>query len=180
MNHVKITHQKSIFKARLFEVKEDTVTLPTGEKHKHQNIYKKPAVSVFPVSDKNEVYLIEEYRYLYNTKIIDAIAGYVDKGESTLQAARRELREEVGITAGHWEEIARIDVAASVIKGKQYLFLAKDLDFVQTKKEAIEEISLIKMTLDEAVQKVINGNITNASAVIGILIIDQLQKKNKL
>lgn len=180
MSHVKITHQKSIFKAKLFEVKEDTVTLPTGEKHKHQNIYKKSAVSVFPVSSENEIYLIEEYRYLYSTKIIDAIAGYVDKGESTLQAARRELKEEVGITAGHWEEIARIDVAASVIKGQQHLFLAKDLDFGQAKREAMEEISVLKMTLDEAVQMVINGKITNASAVIGILLIEKLQKRKIL
>lgn len=180
MSHARITHQKPILKAKLFEVKEDIVTLPTGEKHKHQNIYKKPAVSIFPVSNENEVYLIEEYRYLYNTKIIDAIAGYVDNGESTLQAARRELQEEAGIIAGHWEEIARIDVAASVIKGKQHIFLARDLNFVQTKKETMEEISLLKMTLDEAVQMVINGKITNASAVIGILLIEKLQKRKTL
>src|SRR3989442_10620 len=111
MNHAKVVSQKTILESQHFHVKENKLKLPNGEIRTHRNVYKGPSVFLFPLSKKHELYLIRQYRYLLQKEVIEAIAGYVDKGESSIAAAKRELKEEGGIEAGQIEELARLDLS---------------------------------------------------------------------
>lgn len=175
----KIVSQKKVFKAELFEVEETKIQLNKNIKT-YDDIYRKPTVSVFPLTNLYEIYLISEYRRLHKKNVLAAVAGFVNEGESTLNAARRELKEETGIIAAHWEEIARIEMAASVIKATSHLFLAKGLEIEKPALEEDEKITLIKLPLSKAVEKVMLGEINISPAVIGILLIDKLKREKKI
>lgn len=176
----KLISKKPIFDSGYFTVYEDQVELKTGEKRKYYSAIRIPAVTVFPLGENGEIYLINEYRYMHGRKITEAVAGTIDKGEKPIDTAKRELLEEAGIKADEWIEIAIPIAAGSFITWTQHLFVAKKLSFSEQKLEDSEEIELVKMNLEDALQKVLKGEINNSSAAFGILLIDRLKRNGKL
>lgn len=179
MTNSKVTSQKTIIKTPFVEIKKEQVRSGDQEKE-YYSVYRTPAVMVFPLTDSYEVYLISQYRYFYKSYVLEAVAGYIEKGESTLKAAKRELQEEAGLTASHWEELLRTDLAASIIKATLHVFLARGLDQTEYNREIGEDIEVIKMPLELAVQKAVNGEINDAVSVVGLLLLDKLRKEKKL
>lgn len=180
MSQWKIVSQKPVFKAKLFDVKEIVFKNKEGKEKIHHIAQRKTVVTIFPLTDKYEVYLISQYRSMLDKTVLEAISGYVNKKETTITAAKRELREEAGITAYQLEEIARVEMAGSVFRSKGYLFLAKGLEMGEANLDEDEEISIVKMPLTQAVEKVMMGEITHASSMIGILMLDKLRGEKKL
>ena len=171
-----IISSKSVLKAKLFEVDELDIVYPTGRKVVHHLIKRDPTVVVFPITQKGEVYLVRQYRYMLKRTTFEAMAGFVDKGETSLQAAKRELKEETGISAGSWEEIMKLDMAASVVDAQVHIFLAQDLELGIATPEEDEDIEVVKMSLKEALQKVFSGEITTSATVAGLLLLGRLLK----
>lgn len=180
MTQWKITSQKTILRTKLFNVKEIEFGNKKGKKKIYHQAERVPVVSIFPLTDTYEIYLISEYRYMLDKTVLEAVAGHVDKKETTIVAAKRELKEEAGITSHQLEEIARIEMAGSVFRSKNYLFLAKGLEIGDNKPEDDEQISVVKMPLATAVEKVMTGEINHAASMIGILILDKLRMQQKL
>ena len=180
MSRWKVVSQKTILRAKLFNVKQIEFETKNKKKKIHYQAERVPIVSVFPLTDSYEIYLVSEYRYMLEKTVIQAVAGHVEKDETTIAAAKRELREEAGMTSHNLEEIARIEMSGSVFKSKTHLFLAKGLEMVDNDLDDDEDISVIKMPLDEAVQKVMTGEINHATSMIGILLLDKLRAQKKL
>jgi ADP-ribose pyrophosphatase len=180
MSQWKIVSQKTTFKSELFDVKE--VALENSEKKKklHHEAERVPVVTIFPLTNKYEVYLVSQYRQMLKRTVLEAPSGYIKPNESIIAAAKRELREEVGIEAEQLEEIARVELAASVFKSKVNLFLAKGLEIGKNNPEEDEEIEVIKMPLKRAVEKVMLGEINHSATMVGILMLDKLRREKKL
>lgn len=179
-NNLKIISQKTVYKAKLFEVKEQKVLLPDNKKHIYTIVERNPTVNVFPLTDKYELYLISQYRHMFGKRVLEAVAGHIEKNETTLSAAKRELKEEIGMSASQWEEIARIQKSASVIKETSYIFLARDLEEGEAHPNEREDINMIKLSLAEAVGKVMSGEINHAATMVGVLMLDYLKREKKL
>ncbi len=180
MNEGKVISQKKVYKAKLFEVREEELILPNGKKRLYSIVERQPVVVIFPLDHSLKLYLISQYRYLFKKKILEAVAGHMDKNEIPLEAAKRELKEETGITAFQWEEIARVESSASVIRSKLHLFIARDLEKGQASPSESEQIELVKLSINDAVKKVLIGEINNASTMIGILLLDKMRKEKTL
>lgn len=180
MNRWKIKSQHTVFSQRLFKVKKQKILLPNGEEREYSIVERQPISVVFPISDNLQLYLISQFRYLFDKKILEAVAGHIDDGETPLEAAKRELKEETGITASDWKEILELETSASVIKSNVYIFLAKGLKEGASDPEEGEEIELVKMSIENAIKKIIDGEIKTASTIIGIFLLDKLNKEGKL
>lgn len=180
MSQWKIVSRKRVFKAKLFDVREVVFKNKKGEEKIHHIAQRDVVVTIFPLTDQYEIYLISQYRYMLDKTVLEAVSGYVDKKETTITAAKRELKEEAGITAHQLEEIARIEMAGSVFRSRGHLFLAKGLELGEANLDEDEEITIVKIPLDQAVEKVMIGEIAHASSVIGILMLDKLRKEKKL
>lgn len=172
--------QEKIYKSRLFEVTKSIVKLPNGKEKVYDDVYVHPSVFIFPLTNKNEIYLIYEYRYLLKKTILSAVAGFIEKGETSIQAAKRELKEEGGLAASQWEELLRFNTENSVVYSQKHLFLARDLEVVEKALEEDEEIKLVKISMREAVEKVFTGEISGAGTIIGILLLDKLRRQKKI
>lgn len=180
MPHSSIISQKTILKSKKFEVVRNTIKLHNGEEKNYEDVYVNPAVFVFPITKENEIYLIYEYRYLLKKTVLSAIAGFNEKGETSIQTAKRELKEEGGIIASQWEELLRFNMSNSVVNSQNYLFLAKELEFTEQSLEKDEEIELIKMPIHKAVEKVFSGEASGTGTIIGIFLLDQLKREKKI
>jgi len=180
MSQWKVVSKKKVFKTELFNVKEINLKNNTGKIIIHHEAERVPIVTVFPLTDSYEIYLISQYRSMLEKTVLEAVAGHVEKGETTIAAARRELKEETGIEALQFEEIARTQTSASVFKSQVNLFLAKGLEIGDNNLDEFEEIKLVKMPLKEAVEKVMSGEINHLASMAGILILDKLRSQKKL
>ncbi|MDO8582969.1 MAG: NUDIX hydrolase [bacterium] len=180
MSQWKLVSQKSVLRAKLFNVKEIVFENQKGKQKIHHVAERDTVVSIFPLTDKYEIYLVSQYRHTLEKTVLEAISGYMEGKETTIAAAKRELREEAGITAQQLEELARVDLAGSVFKSKIHLFLAKGLEMGDNDLDEDEEIEVVKMPLSVAVEKVMIGEISHAGSMIGILMLDKLRREKKL
>lgn len=180
MDHAKDISSKQLLEAPLFTVVEDTVQLSTGNTITYKNVLRKPTIDVFPITDTYDIYLIKQYRQLYKRVILEAIAGFIEDGETPEEAAKRELQEESGIQARELTEIGQLYLSGSVIKAQAYIYLAKGLDIGKATPEEDEEIEVVKMSLDEAVTQVLTGEIITSVTAAGILMIASLRQQAKI
>lgn len=180
MNIPKVLSQKSLLKDHVVEVVETELLLGDGKKKMHHNVYRRSTVSVFPLTSSYELYLISQYRYLHGKVSIEAMSGFIEDEEKPLAGAKRELAEETGLTALEWKELPVFEIAGSVIKSQLHLFYAKELTHGKTNFDDDEDITLVKLSLDEAVEKVLKGEINHAASAIGILMLDRLKREGKI
>lgn len=180
MSRWKIVSQKSVFRSKLFNVREVVFKNQKGTQKFHHIAERNTVVSIFPLTDQYEIYLVSQYRYMLGKTVLETPSGYIEKRETTIAAAKRELKEETGISAQQLEELARINLASSVFRSKVHLFLAKGLELGETNLDEDEQIAIVKMPLDQAVERVMVGEITHASSMIGILLLDKLRMQKKL
>ena len=177
----KVLTSKPVFNAKLFQVNEEEILYPTGRKVIHHNVVRKPTVSIFPITENYELYLVSEYRYMLSKTILSAAAGFMDRdAEKPLETAKREAKEELGIIAHQWEQLANVTLGSSVLKTESYLFLARDIEFGEQELEEDEQIEVVSIPLEEAVAKVMLGEINNSATMIGILMLDKLKKEKKI
>src|SRR5690348_13464057 len=108
---MRVISQKTVFQAKLFHVEELTFE-ENGKTSFHHNVIRHSTVSVFPLTDSYEIYLISQYRSLYASILYEATAGFVNDKEDPLSAAKRELKEETGIIAKRWIKLADVHTAA--------------------------------------------------------------------
>lgn len=166
--------KKPVFKAELFTVREIEIEANKKKLIQH-DVIRNTVVTVFALNDKNEIYLISQYRRLLEKTTLEAVAGFIDEGETPLEAAKRELKEEVGLQASNWNELKVVNMAGSVTKGEAHLFLARGLTIGEPEPEDDEDITAVLVPFEKAVEKVLKGEIDIATTIAGILLIDKLK-----
>jgi ADP-ribose pyrophosphatase len=157
------------YKNAWLEVSEDQVVRPDGKAGTFATVRMKPGVSVLAMTDLAQVYLTSEYRYAVERDSIEVVSGGVDHNEPPPVAARRELREELGIEAAQWTNLGLVDPFTSAIHSPATLFLAKKLSLVKPEPESTEVISVLKVDLTEAVRMVMESQITHGPSCVLIL-----------
>lgn len=172
--------KKSVLATKLFTVNELEVEIKPGVRRIHHNVERDPIVYVFPITADNYIYLTKQYRYNHERYVIEAVAGYIEKNEDPLVAAKRELKEETGLIAKTWHMLPQMEMGAGSFKGKVYLFVAKDLEEGETNFDESEEIETIKIPLEECVKKIENGEINLIMSVAGILLTYKLIREKKI
>jgi ADP-ribose pyrophosphatase len=163
-----IKDTKKIFGNDFFTVFEDEVIQPDGKDGKYATIDFVPGVAVLPIDDEGNVYITRQFRYALGRMNLEVLAGGVeDEGE--LEAAKREAREELGIEAESWTYLGRVESDTSITTSRCHLYLARKLTFRKPEREATEDIETVKMTLDEAVEKILNNEITHGQTCALVL-----------
>jgi 8-oxo-dGTP pyrophosphatase MutT (NUDIX family) len=157
------------FENEFFTVLEDKVLKPDGQPGTYAMINYKPGVSILPIDEKDNIYLTSQFRYALGRKDLEVASGAMDEGEEPLEAAKREVKEELGISAGTWAAMGWIQSDTSITNSKAYLFTARHLRFDEPEREVTEDIETVRMPLAEAYQKVTDGEITHDQTVVLIL-----------
>lgn len=100
MKKYKKINSKKIIVNEYVQFYRDKLKLPNGKIYDYYITNKdQKSVFILPVDDKDRILILKEYRYPVDREIYGPVAGKVDKHESVLKAARRELKEETGYTA---------------------------------------------------------------------------------
>lgn len=163
---IKKTEKK--FANDFFKVFEDKVVQPDGKNGKYATIEFVPGVSVLPIDDEDFVYLTQQFRYKAGRETLETVAGAVEN-ETPMRAAKRELKEELGITAKEFIKVGKIRLDNSIIESESTQYIARKLTIGEPERDDSEEMKLVKIKFSEAVEKVLSGEINHAPSCVLIL-----------
>lgn len=163
----KITNTIEIYKNKWLSLREDKVIRPDGSSGTYGIVEMQDGVTVIAIDENNKYVVIEEYRYAIDELSHEFISGGIEVGEDVFEAAQRELKEEAGITAKKWEYIGLINPFTGIIKSKNHIYLARDLEFGLSSHEAGEIITHKLMTSDKIRELISNGKFTHGASCVG-------------
>src|SRR5215218_5146951 len=124
-NPWRMLDSRRVYENPWISVREDSVIRPDGEPGIYGVVhYKNTAVGVVPVED-DHVYLVGQYRYPLECYSWEIPEGGCPEGEDTLEAARRELKEETGLEAGSWSKLGEAFLSNSVADEHAVWYLAR-------------------------------------------------------
>jgi 8-oxo-dGTP pyrophosphatase MutT (NUDIX family) len=164
------------FRGRLVTVRTDKVRMPGNNLAEREVVLHPGAVAVLALDDAGQVLLIRQYRHPVGRLLWEIPAGLRDvAGEPVRATAQRELLEEAGYRARDWRVLADFYSSPGFSTERIRVFLARELelvpaaerDFVPEDEES--QLVLAWLPLDEAMRKVLAGELHNGVAALGIL-----------
>jgi 8-oxo-dGTP pyrophosphatase MutT (NUDIX family) len=164
-----VRKSESRFKNDLMELFEDEVIKPDRTEGSYATLRIQDGAAIIALDDEGYAYLVKEFRYAVGREDVEVVGGAIDEGEQPIEAARRELREELGIEAGEWTELGTVYHSTSIINSSSTLFLARQLKFTEKDEDSGEVIKTVKMPFDEAVAKALTGDLTHATSCTLVL-----------
>ena len=147
----------------------DEVTRPDGAPGIYGVVhFANLAVGVLALDDEDRVLLVGQHRYALDALSWEIPEGGVPAGETALDGAQRELREETGVEAAAWQELARCHLSNSVSDELAVLFLATGLTAGPATPEGTEALEIRWLPFEEALAMTLDGRITDAMSVVAI------------
>lgn len=161
--------RKSIYHGRIIDVDVENVTLPNGAEAELEIVRHPGGAAVVAIDAEQRVCLLRQYRHAMGGWMWELPAGKLDRGEPPQEAAVRELEEEAGLRAAHWQALGHAVSSPGVFTEVVHLFLARDLATVPANTEPHELIEVHWLPFNEAVARVHAGDFVDGKTVIGLL-----------
>ena len=159
---------KRVFKGPVFTIESGIVDEPGGVRARRDIVRHSSSVAILPVHEDRKITLISQYRCAFGRRVIELPAGRIDKGETPLQAAKRELREETGFGARTWETLYRILPTPGYSDEAVTLFRATNLFPSPAQPDPDERIQVLTMPLVSAVK--LKSAVTSDSFMSGVAV----------
>ncbi len=159
-----------IYDGKILQLTKEEVELENGQHAYREVVYHNGGVCVLAVKN-NQILLVKQFRYPNRLDTLEIPAGKLEKDEDPKTCALRELEEETNYRASNMKFIMK--TLPSPGYTSEWLYLYEAVDF-QEVNDALacdddEFIDVIWLNLDEAYQKVLNGDIVDAKTVIAIM-----------
>lgn len=159
---------QSIYRGRALTLNEERVTFPDGQQEVLEIIRHPGGAGTLALDDAGRVCLIRQYRYAAGGWLWEIPAGRLEQDEDPQTCAQRELAEEAGLIATHWQSLATLLPSPGICDERIYLFLARGLSATPTAHEFGEYIEIHWRPLDDALAQVCAGEIIDAKTVIAL------------
>lgn len=168
-----VVGSRTVYSGAILALRLDDVTMPGGRVAEREVVEHFGAVAVVAVDDDGRVAMVRQYRHPVGRRLLEIPAGLLDasSSESPVDAARRELAEEVDLAADRWEVLVDLVLSPGFTDEALRLYLARGLHELPAASRDDEEADMAVewVDLDAAADLVLAGEIVNATAVAGIL-----------
>jgi len=166
---------ETVYEGHVLTLVKDTVRMPDGGSSEREVVRHPGAVAVVALDDGGDVVLLRQYRHPVGGYLWELPAGLRDAdGEPPLETAKRELAEEVQLAAERWSLLTTSYSSPGFCDEVVLVYLAEGLSDVDrpegfTAEHEELDMQVARVPLAEAVQRIYDGDIRNAAAVIGLL-----------
>jgi len=176
-----VLDSESVFDGHVISLRRDTVAMPGGGDSVREVVHHPGAVAVVALDADDRIVLVRQYRHPVGRHLWELPAGLRDAdGEPPLETAKRELAEETQLAAARWSLLVSVLNSPGFSDELVQIYLAEDLSDVERPEGFLVEHEEADMTLErvplaDAVQRVFDGDIRNSSAVAGLLAAAQVR-----
>lgn len=170
-----VVNSETVFTGRILTMRVDHVRMSDGTVADREVVEHIGAVAIVALDEDGTIAMVNQYRHPLGIRLDELPAGLLDvDGEPALAAAQRELAEEAHMTAERWDVLIDLYPSPGFSSEAIRIYLARGLSAIDEQDRFVPEHEEITMTvhrvpLDKAVERALAGEITNASAVAGIL-----------
>ena len=169
MDHPKIIDSKTVFRGKVFTVSVDTVQ--EGDATYQRDVVHHPGSAVIiPLFPDETVALVKQYRHPAVRYLLEVPAGTLEEREDPEIGAARELEEELGLVAGRLDLLSEFFVSPGFCEEKMWVYLATELTNTKQNLDEDEIIEVVKISLQEALEMISDGEIQDAKTIIALLL----------
>lgn len=166
-NLVKVLSSRLVHQGNLVRLREDRVVLPHGTEAVYEFVVIKHGSSVVAMGENGDVWLVREWKYAIDRPSLEVVG--IEPDETPVEAAHRELREELGKTACELIPLGHVDPFTTMLRCPNHLFLARGLsEAKRAPEEAESNMELHRMPFQQAYDLALNGEITHGSSCVAI------------
>lgn len=168
---------REIFNGRVIRVTVDKVQLEDGTTSTREIVHHHGGACILPVDADGSVTMVRQFRYAFGEEIWELPAGKLEPGEDPFESAKRELSEECGLSADNYTDLGVVYPTVGYDSEKIYLWAATGLHKGGQHLDAGEFLDVVRMPFEEALQKVLHGEIKDSKTQIGLMKYALLQDK---
>jgi len=161
---------KPVFEGRVVRLGIESLTLPNGEPLELEIVRHPGGAAVVALNENQQVCLLRQFRHAAGGWLWELPAGKLDKNEEPQAAAARELAEEAGLRARHWQPLGEVLMTPGFCDEVIHLFLARELAPVAAHPERHELIEIHWMPFSKTIEQVHDGTIHDAKTMLGLLL----------
>lgn len=164
------------FKGRIINLRVDEALLPNGATASREIVEHNGGICVVPLTENNEILMVEQFRYPYSEVVLEIPAGKRDGNEEPLEGGKRELKEETGATAESYTFLGELYPTPGYCGEIIYMYLARGLSYGETDPDEDEFLNVKKIPLEKAVDMIMKGEIKDAKTQTAILKVERMLK----
>jgi len=172
-----VVSSREVYRGARISLRCDHVIQPGGSERDFDILEMVEGSTVLALSDDSTAYLTREYKYAVGRECLELISGAIDEGETALEAAQREIKEEAGLTAKEWIPLGVLDPFTSAVRSPNHMFLA--LGAVLGEPDPEERSSTRLPLFSQAVEMVLRGDITHGASCVAILKAERLLRDRR-
>lgn len=173
--------QRTVYDNPWIQVAHADVLTPAGGPGLYGTVhFKNLAIGVVPVDAEGHTFLVGQHRFPLDQYSWEIPEGGGKPGVDPRESAARELQEETGLIARHWQELLQADLSNSVTDEKAFAYLAWDLTQSAASPEETEELAIRRVPLTEAFAMVASGAIRDALSVLALQAVQLLHLSGRL
>ncbi len=142
--------------------------------------FKNKALGIVALSEEGKITLVGQFRFPLSQYSWEIPEGGGPLGVDPLESAKRELKEETGMSASHWQKILEIHLSNSVTDEHGLIYLATGLTRGQAHPEDTEDLKTMEIPFGEALEMVLDGSITDSMTVTALLCVKVMLDKGQI
>jgi len=158
-----------VYEGRIINVRVDTVELPNKKYSKREIVEHPGAVGIVPVTKDKKIILVKQFRKPVEEILLEIPAGKIESQEDPYKCALRELEEETGFTTDRVEKLLEFYSTPGFSNEVIHIYLAENLEIGNINLDEDENIEIIKLSIEEVLDKIQTGEIKDAKTIVGIL-----------
>jgi ADP-ribose pyrophosphatase len=172
-----VLDSKPIYAGRVFSIRQDRLRLPDGRESRLDIVDHSGSVVILPLDEAGNLIFVRQYRHPAGAELLELPAGMLDPGESPLECARREVREETGLAAGRMVPLGSFFLAPGYSTERMHVYLASELRPDPLEADSDEFIQLERIPLEQVLLRARSGELCDAKSLAALFLAGPMLKE---